>query len=244
MVKLNQIVAVVNGKKTETQKALTELHRKSQNAELFNGLSRTYRPLNDEDETYPNEGKAVQLTVGDVLEQLEQLLTNHMDVIATQDYANGSAVANVVVDGNTVLENVPVTYLLFLEKQLTDLHIFLSKLPVLDMSDTWTKDENRGVYVTQPYETNKTKKFLKHKVLYEATEHHPAQIEKWTEDSVIGKWISTKFSGAMPIKEKNKLVEKVKKLEEAVKFAREDANNTEVNQVHVGEKIFNYLLGE
>jgi len=37
--------------------------------------------------------------------------------------------------------HVPATYLLFLEKQLTDLHTLVSKLPVLDASETWVFDQ-------------------------------------------------------------------------------------------------------
>ena len=32
-----------------------------------------------------------------------------------------------------------MTYLLFLEKQLTDLHTFVKKLPVLDAAESWVQ---------------------------------------------------------------------------------------------------------
>lgn len=242
MPKLNQIVAVVNGKKTEAQKALTNVYRKCDQVEIFNGLHRTYRPLDEEGETFPNESKPVQFTVDQALEESKEILKGLFDVIATQDYNNGEAKADVVVDGNTVLEGVPVTYLLFLEKQLTDINTFFSKLPTLDIGESWVKDENKGFYVGNTYETGKTKKVLQHKVLYDATKEHPAQVEKWTEDVKVGIWLNQKFSGAMPVVEKKKLLEKTRKLQDAVKFARETANNMEVQNVLVGDKIFNYLL--
>lgn len=242
MPKLNQIVAVVNGKKTEAQKALTEVHRKCTKTELFNGLHRTYRPLDEEGETFPDESKPVEYTVDQALEESKDILSNLFDIIATQDYNNGKAVADIVVDSETILENVPVTYLLFLEKQLTDLNTFVSKLPTLDVGETWNKDVNKDLYVGSKYDTHKTKKVLQHKVLYEATKEHPAQVEKWTEDSRVGTWINQKFSGAMPVSEKKVLLEKLKKLQDAVKFARETANSFEVEMVKVGDKIFNYLM--
>lgn len=243
MPKLNQIIAVVNGKKTEAQKALTEIYRKCGAQELFNGLTRTYKPKDEEGETYPDESKPVIYTTEQAVVDFKEIMSGLMDVIATQDYNNGDAKADIVVDGEKVLEQVPVTYLLFLEKQLTDLHTFVSKLPVLDVAESWTYDENKDVYVSGVVKTNKTKKILQHKVLYEATKEHPANIQTWNEDIVVGEWSTTKLSGAISTKDRKKLVERVKKLQDAVKFARETANSMEVENVTVGDKIFNYLLG-
>ena len=39
------------------------------------------------------------------------------------------------------------------------------------------------------------------------------------------------------------LLERVEKLQQAVKFAREEANNTEVTDQKVGAAIFGYLFG-
>lgn len=242
MPKLNQIVAIVNGKKTEAEKALTEVHRKCTKPELFNGLHRTYRPLDEDGETFPDESKQIEYTVDQALEDSRNILVGLFDVIATQDYSNGVAVADVVVDSNVILEKVPVTYLLFLEKQLTNLNTFVAKLPTLDVGENWVKDANSDLYVSGQYDTHKTKKVLQHKVLYEATKEHPAQVEKWTEDTRIGTWINQKSSGAMPLVEKKVLLEKVKKLQDAVKFARETANSVDVTPVNVGDKVFNYLM--
>lgn len=242
MPKLNQIVAVVNGKKTESEKALTEVHRKCNVLDLFNGLHRTYRPLDENGENFPDENKPVQYTCEQALVDAKEILVNLFDVIATQDYNNSKATANVVVDDNVILEDVPVTYLLFLEKQLQNIGKFVSTLPVLDVGENWQRDPNKDLYVSSVYETQKTKKCLQHKILYEATKEHPAQVEKWTEDVRVGLWSNQKFSGAMPLKEKKEMLNKVKKLQDAVKFAREEANSTEVENISVGEKVFNYLL--
>ena len=242
MTKLNQIVAVVNGKKTEAQKALTEIYRKCSLNDLFSGLSRTYRPKNDGDEVLPPEGRMVQYNVTEALKEFKESLGGLLDVVATQDFANGEARADVVVDSKVVLSDVPVTYLLFLEKQLVDLHTFVSKLPVLDSGEKWEFDPNQDHYTSATSTTNRTKKVLQHKILVEATDKHPAQVEKWQEDITVGYWDITKFSGAMPVKEKKELVSKVKQLQDAVKFARETANQLEIKQVKVADKLFDYLF--
>jgi hypothetical protein len=240
--KLNQIVAVVNGKKTELKKELTELHRKSSTADLFAGLTKTYQPLEEDGETYPDDNKAVQLTVGESINKAADLIGSVMDAVATQDYANTQARASVTVDGTVVLDNVPVTYLMYLEKQLQDVETFVQALPVLDIAQRWNFDQNQGLYVSEPTKAQRTKKVLKHKVLYEATKEHPAQIEKWNEDVAVGIWTTQKFSGAMSQVDKAKALKRIKDLQEAVKYAREAANAISIEQVKVGEKIFDYLF--
>jgi hypothetical protein len=139
----------------------------------------------------------------------------------------------VVVDGKTLLAQVPVTYLLFLEKELVDMHTFVRKLPVLDASDSWTFDPSADTYATEPMQTVRTKKIPRNHVKAEATEHHPAQVEVYYEDVAVGYWRTVKFSGALPARRVNELLERVERLQQAVKFAREEANNLEVEEQKV-----------
>jgi hypothetical protein len=149
----------------------------------------------------------------------------------------------VTVDGTVLLSQVPATYLLFLEKQLVDLHIFIKKLPVLDASEIWTFDPSADYWATEPMQTLKTRKIPRNHVKAEATEKHPAQVEVYYEDVVVGTWRTTKFSGALPANRVNELLSRIEKLQEAVKFAREEANNMEVTEQKVGAKVFQYLFG-
>jgi len=242
MTKLNQIVAIVTGKKTEAKEALTKLHRVSSNADVYSGLHRSYQSLDDEGETFPDESKGVGLTTTVVLNDLNTILTPVLDLVLTQDTANCTAFGEIKVD-NISLGKVPVTYLMFLEKQIVDLEKFFSSLPTLDSSTKWSYDENQGYFSAEPVKTNKSKKVLQHKVLYEATDKHPAQIEKWTEDVPVGEWTTTKYSGAISVVQKNKIMDKLKKLKDAVKFAREEANSTSVEDKQISKDIFAYLLG-
>jgi hypothetical protein len=155
----------------------------------------------------------------------------------------GEAKADVTVDGQTLLRDVPVMYLLFLEKQLTDLHTFVKKLPVLDNAETWTFDESADTWRTEPVRTIRTKKVPRNHVKAEATDKHPAQVEVYYEDIAVGYWTTVKFSGALPARRVNELLERVEKLQRAVKFAREEANGAEVTDRHVGDVVFRYLFG-
>lgn len=244
MTKLNQIVAVENGEKTRVLNEETALHREVQKLPLLSGISRTYAKKDDDGDDLPAESTRVQVNAEDVLEKLGKTLTNLFDITLTKEVANTKASADVVVDGKTILKNVPVTYLLFLEKKLVNLRTFVSKLPVLDPAQSWSKDPNTGVWATAPTQTTKTKKVLRNHVKAEATDKHPAQVELFHEDVIVGTWTKVEYSGAVPQTRVAELTERVDALAKAVKFAREEANNTDVDDAKAGKAVFDYLFAK
>jgi hypothetical protein len=241
--KLNQIIAVEKGVKARSYSDLTEAHHLLQKHTLLSGISRTYRPRDEEGEQLPPESTKVQSKAQDIIRQTVEILTRLFDVTATKDWANCKAKADIVVDGQTLLKDVPATYLLFLEKQLTDLHTFIKKLPILDAAETWTFDASADCWATEPVQTLRTKKVPRNHVKAEATEKHPAQVEVYYEDVTVGFWRTIKYSGALPAQRVNELLARIEKLQQAVKFAREEANSLEVEDQKVGETIFKYLFG-
>lgn len=244
MARLNQIIAVEKGVKSQSFQDLTEAHHLLQKPALLAGIARTYRPKDEEGEQLPPESTRVQVKSEDVIRKTIEVLTKLFDVTATKDWANTRARAEVVADGRVLLEQVPATYLLFLEKQLVDIHTFVKKLPVLDAAETWEYDASADCWATEPVQTVRTKKIPRNHVKAEATEKHPAQVEVYYEDVTVGYWRTVKFSGALPAKRVNELLGRVERLQEAVKFAREAANDMEVEEQKVGERIFSYIFGE
>lgn len=242
MSKLNQIIAVANGKKTKCANGLTELYKKIQKAPLFDGIQRTYQPLDEEGETFPPEKKNIQMNVASAIEEAKGHLSELLDIVATQDWANCTAMADVVVDGQTVLNDVPVTHLLFLEKQLVDVQTFVNHLPTLDPAENWTWNDAVGAYVSDMAKTNKTKKVLRNHVKAEATKEHPAQVETYSEDVKVGEWSTVKYSGAIPMTKKTATLQKIAKLIDAVKFAREQANSADVKNIKTSDKLFSYIF--
>ncbi|MFD1931935.1 MULTISPECIES: hypothetical protein [Nonomuraea] len=242
MTKLNQILAVEKGVKAGSQRAVTDAYHVIQKAPLLSGLSRTYQPIDDEGEQLPPESTRVQVKAEQVLADVAKAMIRLFDVTATKDWTNTVAKADVVVDGQALIEGAPVTYLLFLEKQLVDLHTFISKLPTLDPAETWTFDDNAETWRTEPVKTTRTKKVPRNHVLAEATDKHPAQVQVFTEDIVVGYWTKTAFSGALPARRVNELLARVQKLQDAVKFAREEANGAAVEDRQVGDAVFTYLF--
>jgi hypothetical protein len=177
MSKLCQIVAVEKSVKNKAHQGLTEAYQKVQKSALLTGISRVYRPNDESGEQLPAESTRVQLNAQDVLKDVAKVLTELFDVTACKDYTNCFAHADVSVGEVVLAKDVPITYLLFLEKKLTDIHTFVSKLPTLDPSEEWTFDSNVGAFVSKPSETVKTKKVFVPLLLSPATDKHPAQVK-------------------------------------------------------------------
>ena len=232
MARLNQIIAIEKGIKSRSVQELAAAQQALQKQALLAGIARTYRPKDEEGEQLPPESNKVQVKAEQVLRQTVEILTKLFDVTATKDWTNCRARADVVVDGQTLLAQVPVSYLLFLEKQLADLQTFIKKLPVLDPAETWAFDPSADCWATEPVQTVRTKKIPRNHVKAEATEHHPAQVEVYYEDVTVGYWRTLKFSGALPASRINELLGRMERLQQAVKFAREEAS-TEAEELRV-----------
>ncbi len=247
MPKMNQIIAIEKGIKTRVFGGISALHKQSQKSELFRGHARTFTPKEDDPtsplgEQLPSENKKVQMRGEESLQQLSTLMSELFDISAMKDWGNTIANADIVVDGTTILEQVPVSYLLFLEKQLIDIHKFVSTIPTLEAGEFWNYDNAQDLWATAESRTIKTKKVPRALVLYEATQEHPAQVKETTEDMTCGTWSTTKYSGALPSKRINEILARIVKLQHAVKFAREKANEQEVTKQKGGDAIFSYLL--
>jgi hypothetical protein len=243
MPKLNQIVAVVAGKKADAEKALTALYHKVQKPQLFDGLAKTYETLEADGEELPAETKLIQFKAAEAIAQFREIVSPVLDATLTQDVANTQTTADVEVDGKVILAAMPVTYLLFLEKKLADLHTFISHLPTLDPGQTWQYSRDSDCYVTPMTWKYHTKKLPRVLEKAPATDKHPAQVEVVHEDKNVGKWKTINQSGAMPARDQHDMLARVKKLVEAVKKAREAANMVEVENKHASGSLFEYVFG-
>jgi hypothetical protein len=244
MPKLNQIIAVANSRKSEAQGNITQVYKMLQKEVLLEGISRTYQPKDEDGEVFPPENKRVQITVRDALTDVKAIMANLIDLVATQDVGNCEAKGDVIVGDVTILSQVPVTHLLYLEKQMEHLCTVTKKLPVLSTESKWSYDENAGCYATDTVRTGKTKKVPRPIVKYDATKEHPAQTEMFNEDITIGYWDQVKYSGAIPETERRELLERVISVRDAVKQAREAANSSEAKQQNFGTQLVEYIFSK
>lgn len=239
--KLNQVVAIANGEKSRKEK-ITKQYQALDKSQLFDGFSRTYLPKTEDGETVPEEKKVVQMTVKGAIKDSIQILESMFNIVATQDKGNCLAKADVVVDGVTLLRDVPSTHLIFIEKQLIDLSTFVQAFPTLDPAEVWTFNENGMFYISEVRETTRTKKVPKNHVKAEATDKHPAQVDVYMEEVPIGTWRTIKYSGNISKKDKDIMLEKIRRLSNAVKIAREEANSVEVEVSDTGTQILKYIF--
>jgi hypothetical protein len=208
----------------------------------FHGSSRTYEPLAENGDPQPSQIKKVQTTANDLIGQATEALTRLFDLTATRDYANCQARADIVVGTETILREVPVTYLLWLEKRLVDIRTFVSKLPVLDPAEEWRFDPARDIWVTPPVENIRTSKKPRNHVRHPGSDKHAPQVDVYMEDIPEGTWTVVKQSGALSAERRRTLLRRIEALQVAVKTAREQANSMEVQQVWTGKAVFEYLF--
>lgn len=241
--KLHQINAVLNGYKPQAERRFTDLHQLSAKTTLWSGQQRTFQPYDDDDRGEPAKSELVQVKAPQVLADVSAALGKLFDLQLTQDTTNAVAAADVVVNGETLIENAPVTYLLFLDKQLVLLRKYIDSLPTLDPADHWTYDNDREVSVSDPVKTISTRKVLKVLELAPATDKHAAQTKPYETDEPRGEWTTIKMSGALPAATVRQYRERLDALLEAVKVAKEAANDIGVTDRKAGDKVFSYLFG-
>lgn len=242
------LLSLEPGIRASAKRTETDAYHLLQKPPLLTGYSKVYAPRNEEATEWdipPNEGTSVQVDAEVVTRNVATELAKWFDVMAIKESTNAVARADLIVDENVLLAKVPTTYLLFLERNLEDLLTFMSKLPMLDPAEAWEKREGSTLWVSAPEVTQRTKKVPRNHVLSEATDKHPAQVQVYQEDTVIGKWTRLKFSGAVPALRVAELTDRVRKLQAAVKIARDEANRTPLvlDLKDAGRTVLAYVLG-
>lgn len=245
MTQLHALIAVERGGvEGRAKRRLTDLNRLLATPAVLSGLTRRHHSTLDGVDDLPGETTLVQVTVPTVLNEIATLMTRVYDLAASKEASNAQAKADVIVDGAVLLDNVPVGALLFLEKRLDDIRTVVRDLPVLDPAEKWDPDANQvNVYRTPDTQTVSRKKVRVPLELSPATDHHAAQVTVVDDEIRTGVWTLVKYSGAISIAARAMMLDRVEKLIAAVKLAREKANEVEVVEMNVGDRIFSYVFG-
>lgn len=243
--KLNQVIALEKEIKSRTYSAVTEQDKLSSKPDLFEGFSKEYQPLEEKAETFPPESKRVQMKVRDQLSTVRLTLRELFNITATKDFANCVAKADIILDGakQPLMSNVPVPYLLFLEKQLTDLRTLVGRLPTLDPAHDWKPDTNAMLMRTEAIKTHRTKKVQRGLVLHAPTKEHPAQTQLIVEDVLAGHWTQTRLSGATSEANRRIILLHIENVLRAVVKAREQANMVDAPSISA-DPILEYIFEE
>lgn len=250
---LHQIIAVQRGADAEAKRRLEELRRVlgiGGDQDPITGLTRTHEPISVDEIKLPDERRLVQFTVPWLLGSITGPMTRQFDLDFTREYANCAARASVIIDGETILEDVPTGFLLFLENQLQSLITgVIDKIPVLDPAEEWhdaSTDPSlpHGVYASTPRQRHSTGRRRQVQKLAPATKEHPEQVLPYESDVVTGTWTHVKFSGQLPATVVQDLRERATRAMLAVRYAREQANRLEVTDRTAGREILGYVFGD
>ncbi len=242
MTQLHTIVARERFVRTRARDALTSLHRIASHPPTFTGSVKEMKSLFED---VPDELPEVTLptmTAARVYEKVQTILAEAWDLMATRDRSNQDARADVVVDGEVRARDVPLPTLLSLEKALEDLRTLIGNMPTRDASKLWAFDGANGFHRAPEARKPKTRKIIKGAELSPATKEFPAQVQAYNSDEVCGHFIATEFSGAPSLVERERLVERVNKLAEAVKVARTEANRTGVTDMRIASDLLGYIF--
>jgi hypothetical protein len=242
MTKLHHILAVERRVKTESQEQRTHALRQLQSPALFEGQTKTYKPLDNEGDPLPPVDDKVQFRVKDVLRDLIDSWVEKIDTIGEKHEGNTVARASVKIGDEVILADVPSTQLLFLEKELDDLRTIVMAAPVLSSDVRWTFNSSLGLHESPEMVSNRNAKTVKAVTLAPATDKHPAQVQPVNVDTVIGQYTQVRFSGQLTPVERRQLLDRIKILQAAVKQARETANTVETDAVHHGKLILDFVF--
>lgn len=244
MGKLHELLAVEPDLKGAAEKILAEtVNTFTKKEGHFKSQVRVYEPTDDEGQKLPDERTEMVTTVMDKLAWTWKKVGKYLDAVAQKETANTQASAVVELNGEKLFggKPLPATLLLALEGRLRQIREAYNAIPTLEPGERWIWDAQTRSYAADPKESFKTKKVRKNHVKAEATDKHPAQVEVYHEDVIVGIWTTKKWSGALTPAEKADVLERVDELVRAVKQARQRANSHEVEPVSLAKEMYEYI---
>lgn len=216
----------------------------------YEGHSRTLSmieatPQNEAIQDQERDEKPVTTTVADTLEYALDIYARAEDLQYQKNEANSRARGTVMLDGQPFLEDLTVDELLGLEARLAKLRTLFAEIPTLDATKHWHQPDGieKNVWeVRYPEEKTKTEKRVTPVIMAAATDKHPAQVQAVASDTVVGKYTTTKRSGAATALQKATALKLLDTLVIEVKKARMRANETEVKQNKIAANIKSILM--
>lgn len=248
MPKLHELLAVDGNVKAQADKTRAELMGTFKNkTHLFTEKTVSFKPFAEDQVTAVESQLDLQSTVPKELKWISEFMIRALDVAYQVAEANTAARADVVLeDGTPLLNALPATALLELEKRAKELHDFVESIPTLDPAKGFRPDPDRGadIYQAREAHTTRTKKQSRPLTLAPATEKHAAQVQLIEEMVPTGLISTLEWSGLITTAAKGDMLSRVEVLTRAIKKARSRANEVEVSKAQpVGAAIINYVFG-
>ena len=248
MSKLHELLAVEGNLESQAQKCRSELAATFEKKRHHFGEKRVTFTANSEGaQPVTEEQSDIQTTVAKEIALISGIIAKSIDASHHIDVANCTAKADVVTEnGETILQNVPATALLQLEKRLKEVHELVAAIPTLDPAKGFKQDEHRepGIFKAREISKTRTKKTVRPMVLYEATKEHPAQVKEVTEDLPIGVILEQEWSSLVTPAIKADILDRCDILVRAVRRARARANELEIDvkSNQIGKNLLDFIF--
>lgn len=247
MAHLHEILAVETDQRkvaAQVREETTAVFKNKQ--ELFVETVKELRYFDEDEAAKLNADEVVAMTttVTEKLDWLREIQARYLDTYLQKEASNQNARADVILNDAVFLSDVPVTALLGMEKYLKDLRNVFVSIPTLRPGAVWEADPKFASLVYRARDKEVvyiTKKTVRAVILTQATDKHPAQIEKVPEDVKVAKRLTTTWSGFLTSHHKAALLGRVDQLIQAFKQARQRANETDIVVREMGADVFGFL---
>lgn len=251
MAKLHEVLAVMTDLETTARnirdEAIVTFTKKATHFTGYHKTLKMFDELRKAEEEGAEDHKSLVTTVKNKLDYMKSSQVKYLDALWQQESTNQKAKADLVVGDKVIIKDAPAVFLLALESRLKAIRAVFDSAPTLDPSVEWVSDNSQGegTYKSvHPETSQKQEKQIRHQVLVQPTKEHPAQIEKWFENVVVGTYSTIKYSGAISPGQKSDYLKKIDTLIQATKQARQRANSTQVEKEHFAKALFEYILEE
>lgn len=245
MGKLHELLAVEADRKKASERLVQESIKTFKKENLFSGAVKRTEMFDEDEQKVPDEVLKLETTVDENLQYSLEALVKYWDTVAQKDSSNMLATSDVIVDGKTILKDVPATTLLGMEKKINELRNLYNAIPTLPPGINWVSDtthEKADVYRNaNDLVTFKTMKDTEYRTVAEPTKEHPAQVAQLNVTKNIGKFITTKWSGMITPYEKARRITNIERILSAIKKARQRANSAKTMDIKIGKAIMDFI---
>lgn len=256
MSKLHEILAVEPSHEAASSKLLKETTSTFNSKEqLFKGKVRTLKLFGKDDsnrieyealEAKDSIHQLISATVPENLNYLASVVARYYDVVVQKERTNQEARASVVINGITIMDNVPATFLLGMETKLKSWREVLESIPTMAPGVQWVDAPEMGPFIMKikdPTKDVKTAKTVDHKMLPQPNANIPVTYVPIDVNKNIGEYTEWTSTGMINSADKAALIDRLDTLMKEVKQARMRANDVDLKIVNVGNNIMKYLFG-
>jgi hypothetical protein len=243
---LSEILAIEQDKKQKLHSTIGQLIQLFTKKEsLLEGYKKTFINAKDAKsggEPQILETREVAYTLKQALEAALLAIECGIDHAVSKEESLANSVARTdLFIGDAYLGNFSAPALQALETILHRVKEMYLVLPTLDATQTWEKAEGEGIWKSLGERKIKTQKMPRVIVKYEATPEHPAQTEIVYVEEEIGHFITTYYSGKIKQSQKNKILERLDIIIDAIKIAKARIYSAPVQKKQIGSLLFNFL---